>query len=152
MGAKLQELEDDMASNAGTAERTLSALKVVRDFCLEEKGYTYFLVNFRDKEQTPAEYNLLTDLMDVRLVHLLDAGVSDPHAAGQRSEAFLLDLSQCSGSRLRAANPGVGLFERARSLGRLGPPHHPRSGTLPFKSSPFCVAHPRSHCRCYQRS
>lgn len=101
MGAKLQELEDDMASNAGTAERTLAALKVVRDFCLEEKSYTYFLVGFRDKEQAPAEYNLLTDLMDVRLVHMLDAGVSDPHAAGQRSEAFLLDLSQYTGSRLK---------------------------------------------------
>ncbi len=100
MGAKLQELEDDMASNVGTAQRTLAALKVVRDFCLEEKSYTYFLVNFRDKEQAPAEYNLLTDLMDVRLVHMLDAGVSDPHA-GQKSEAFLLDLSQYSGSRLK---------------------------------------------------
>lgn len=100
-GAKLQELEDDMASNVGTAERTLGALKIVREFCLEEKSYTYFLVGFRDKESQAAEYNLLTDLMDVRLVHLLDAGVSDPHAAGHRSEAFLLDLSQYSGSRLK---------------------------------------------------
>ncbi|WP_162794537.1 hypothetical protein [Nocardioides houyundeii] len=100
-GAKLQELEDDMASNVGTADRTLSALKVVRDFCLEEKSYTYFLVSYRDKEARATEYNLLTDLMDVRLVHLLDSGVSDPHAAGQRSEAFLLDLSQYSGSRLK---------------------------------------------------
>jgi hypothetical protein len=100
-GAKLQELEDDMASNVGTAERTLAALKVVRDFCLEEKSYTYFLVGFRDKESRAAEYNLLTDLMDVRLVHLLDAGVSDAHSAGHRSEAFLLDLSQYSGSRLK---------------------------------------------------
>lgn len=100
-GAKLQELEDDMASNVGTADRTLMALKAVRDFCLEEKAFTYFLITYRDKENCAAEYNLLTDLMDVRLVHLLDAGVSDPHAAGQRSEAFLLDLSQYSGSRLK---------------------------------------------------
>lgn len=100
-GAKLQELEDDMASNVGTAERTLSALKTVRDFCLIDKSFTYFLVNYRDKEDSPAAYNLLTDLMDVRLVHLLDSGVSDPHAAGQRSEAFMLDLSQYSGSRLK---------------------------------------------------
>jgi hypothetical protein len=100
-GAKLQELEDDMASNVGTAERTLAALKVVRDFCLEEKSFTYFLVSYRDKEEQAPAYNLLTDLMDVRLVHLLDSGVSDPHAAGQRSEAFMLDLSQYSGSRLK---------------------------------------------------
>ncbi len=100
-GAKLQELEDDMASNVGTAERTLAALKIVREFCLEEKSYTYFLVGYRDKEEQAATYNLLTDLMDVRLVHLLDSGVSDPHAAGQRSEAFMLDLSQYSGLRLK---------------------------------------------------
>lgn len=100
-GAKLQELEEDMASNIGTAERTLRALKVVRDFCLEERSYTYFLVGFRDKEERAVEYSLLTDLMDVRLVHLLDSGVSDQHAAGQRSEAFLLDLSQYSGARLK---------------------------------------------------
>ncbi|MGZ4324360.1 MAG: hypothetical protein ACXVHX_22270 [Solirubrobacteraceae bacterium] len=100
-GAKLQELEDDMASNVGTAQRTLAALRIVREFCLDDKSYTYFLVSYRDKEAMPSEYNLLTDLMDVRMIHLLDAGVSDPHAAGQRSEAFLLDLSQYSGSRLK---------------------------------------------------
>lgn len=100
-GAKLQELEDDMASNVGTAEKTLAALKTVRDFCLEEKSFTYFLVSYRDKEKNAGHYNLLTDLMDVRMIHLLDAGVSDAHAAGQRSEAFLLDLSQYSGSRLK---------------------------------------------------
>ncbi|MFC8597799.1 hypothetical protein [Isoptericola sp. NPDC057191] len=100
-GIKLQELEEDMASNVGIAEQTLAALRVVRDFCLEENGFTYFLVNFKDKELNPRAYSLLTELLDARLIHLLDAGVSDPHAAGERSEAFLLDLSQYSGSRLK---------------------------------------------------
>lgn len=100
-GVKLQELEDDMASNEGTADKTLAALKAVRHFCLEDRSFTYFLVRYRDKEDEPKGYSLLTDLMDVRLVHLIDSGVSDPHAAGQRSEAFMLDLSQFSGSRLK---------------------------------------------------
>lgn len=100
-GAKAQELEDDMASNVGTAEATLRTLNKVRHFCLEEMSYTYFLVSYRDKERNPAAYSLLTDLMDVRLIHLIDAGVSDAHSAGSRSEAFLLDLSQYSGSRLK---------------------------------------------------
>lgn len=99
--SKIQELEEDMASNAGTAEATLATLKAVRSFCLEDESCTYFLVGFRDREDRPASYNLLTDLMDVRLIHLLDAGVSDAHAAGQRSEAFMLDLSQYSGARLK---------------------------------------------------
>lgn len=99
--SKIQELEEDMASNAGTAETTLATLKAVRSFCLERESFTYFLVGFRDREDRPTSYNLLTDLMDVRLLHLVDAGVSDAHAAGQRSEAFMLDLSQYSGARLK---------------------------------------------------
>jgi len=98
---KLQELEEDMASNVGTAQRTLEGLTAVRNFCLQEESYTYFLVNYRDKELHSDLYSILTDLMDVRMIHLLDAGVSDAHAAGQRSEAYLLDLSQYSGSRFK---------------------------------------------------
>jgi hypothetical protein len=100
-GVKLQELEEDMASDVGTAEQTLSALRVVREFCLEENAFSYFLVSFRNKEEFPQEYSLLTDLMDVRLIHLLDSGVSDAHSAGHRLEAYMLDLSQYSGSRLK---------------------------------------------------
>ena len=91
---KIQELEDDLASNLGTAERTIKALQVLRRFCLEETGITYFRIDFKDKESYPAEYNLLADLLDVRLLHLLDASVSHPHSAGERSEAYMLDLSQ----------------------------------------------------------
>lgn len=99
--SKIQELEEDMASNAGTAEVTLETLKTVRKFCLEDASFTYFLVGFRDREDNPSAYNLLTDLMDVRLLHMIDAGVSDSHSAGHRSEAFMLDLSQFSGARLK---------------------------------------------------
>jgi len=99
--SKIQELEEDMASNSGAADATLATLKAVRSFCLEDVGFTYFLVGFRDREDRPSSYNLLTDLMDVRLLHLVDAGVSDAHSAGHRSEAFMLDLSQYSGARLK---------------------------------------------------
>jgi hypothetical protein len=98
---KINELEEDMASNPGSADKTIETLKIVRRFCLEDSGYTYFLVSFRDKEDNPLWYSLLTDLMDVRMIHLIDEGVSDPHSAGHRSEAFMLDLSQYSGARLK---------------------------------------------------
>jgi hypothetical protein len=96
--AKLQELEEDMASDIQSATRTLDALKRVRAFCLEETSHTYFLIGYRDKENAPSCYNVLTDLL---LIHLVDDGVSDPHSAGHRSEAYMLDLSQFSGSRLK---------------------------------------------------
>jgi len=98
---KVQELEEDMASNVASATRTVEALKRVRHFCLEQSSYTYFLVGYREKEDWPHRYNILTDLLDQRLIHLVDGGVSDPHSAGHRSEAFMLDLSQFSGSRLK---------------------------------------------------
>ncbi|MFF4588155.1 hypothetical protein [Streptomyces sp. NPDC001388] len=99
--AKVQELEEDMASDIQSATRTLEALKRVRAFCLEETSHTYFLIGYRDKENAPSYYNVLTDLLDLRLIHLVDDGVSDPHSAGHRSEAYMLDLSQFSGSRLK---------------------------------------------------
>jgi hypothetical protein len=98
---KLQELEEDMASNIDSAARTLEAFGRVRDFCLNRQNHTYFLVGYNEKESLPDCYNVLTDLLDARLIHLLDAGVSDPHAAGHRFEAYMLDLSQFSGSRLK---------------------------------------------------
>lgn len=101
MGAKIQELEEDMASNVHSADRTLDALKVVRNFCLEEQSCTYFLVSHRSKENDPLRYSTITELLDVRLLHLIAASVSDAHAAGQRYEAFMLDLSQFSGARLK---------------------------------------------------
>jgi hypothetical protein len=100
-GAKIQELEEDMAANSGVAQRTLETLAIVRKFCLDDTSFTYFLISYRDKEQNVAAYSLLTDLMDVRLIHLIDAGVSDPNQAGARFEAYMLDLSQFSGSRLK---------------------------------------------------
>jgi hypothetical protein len=99
--SKIQELEEDMAVNSGVAERTLLTLSQVRSFCLDEESYTYFLVGYRDKEKAPKLYSLLTDLMDVRMIHLVDSGVSDAHQAGSRFEAYMLDLSQFSGSRLK---------------------------------------------------
>jgi len=98
---KLQELEEDMASNVDSAARTFEAFRRVRSFCLDDQYHTYFLVGYSEKEKFPECYNVLTDLLDVRLIHLLDTGVSDPHAAGHRFEAYMLDLSQFSGLRLK---------------------------------------------------
>jgi hypothetical protein len=98
---KIGELEDDLASNAGYSAQTVQALTRVRNFCLDDQSYTYFRIDFRDKEYNPDEYAILTRLLEVRLVHLIDAGVSDPHRAGEKSECYTLDLSQYSGYRLK---------------------------------------------------
>lgn len=98
---KIDELEDDLASDAEARDATLAVLNIVKRFCLDEKAYTYFRIDFKDKEELGAEYSLLTSLLDVRLIHLVDPGVSEAHKAGERSEVFMLDLSQFSGQRLK---------------------------------------------------
>jgi hypothetical protein len=99
--SKISELEDDLASNIGFAAQTYQALTRVREFCLDQKSFTYFRIDFRDKDRNPDSYGVLTRLLEVRLVHLVDASVSDRNQAGERSECYSLDLSQYSGSRLK---------------------------------------------------
>ena len=98
---KIDELEEDLASSSDVRNSTLEALRVVRRFCVDDRVYTYFRVDFRDKEENLDEYGLLTGLLDVRLLHLLEPSLSDPHHAGERAEVYMLDLSQFSGQRLK---------------------------------------------------
>jgi hypothetical protein len=98
---KLGELEDDLIANSGYSEQAYQALTRIRGFCLDEKSFTYFRVDFRDKEKRSDEYAVLTRLLEVRLIHLIDASVSYADRAGERSECYTLDLSQYSGSRLK---------------------------------------------------
>lgn len=96
--AKVSELEEDISSNE--TPRTLMALDGLRGF-LEQTNWTYFRVGFTDRERHPAEYVLLTNLLEARLLHLISPSVSDAHKAGARYEAFMLDLSQFSGQRFK---------------------------------------------------
>jgi hypothetical protein len=98
---KIEELEEDLATNEQARNLTLEGLQYVRRFCLEERSSTYFRVTFEDKEHHPEQYEVLSSLLDVRLLHLLDPSLSDPHRAGLRSEVYMLDLSQFSGQRLK---------------------------------------------------
>lgn len=98
---KIAELEDDAASNEGVSQSLISGLNCIRNFCINEKSTTYFRVDFRDKEQNPEEYSIVQELMDLRLVHLINASLPDERKAGHRSEVYMLDLSQFSGQRLK---------------------------------------------------
>jgi hypothetical protein len=98
---KLDELEEDLASSALARNAVLEGLRVVREFCINERAFTYFRIDFREKEKRPEEYSLISELLDVRLLHLLEPSLSERHRAGERSEVFMLDLSQYSGQRLK---------------------------------------------------
>jgi hypothetical protein len=98
---KIAELEDDAASLEGTTQTIINGLQRIRSFCIDERGFTFFRTDFRDKEVRSNEYDVIQDLMDTRLIHLIDPSLSDEREAGRRSEVYMLDLSQFSGQRLK---------------------------------------------------
>jgi len=99
--AKLQELEDDAAAARGRSRDLVFALDKVKSFLLDEKQFTFLLIDFLDKEKKQQEYGLMQGLMDLRMLHLINSSISDDHHAGRRSEVYMLDLSQYSGARLK---------------------------------------------------
>jgi hypothetical protein len=98
---KIAELEEDAAASSGQSARHLTALQRVRNFTIDEHHYSFFRVNLRDKNNRPEEYRLLQSLMDLRMIHLVKGSLSEAHAAGERSEVYMIDLSEYSGSRLK---------------------------------------------------
>jgi hypothetical protein len=99
--AKVEELEDDAASDKNVTSALLRGLQALRKFCIEQRNWSYFRVDFKDKEAHPTEYGIIQDLMDLRLTHLIERSLSDEREAGRRSEVYMLDLSQYSGQRLK---------------------------------------------------
>lgn len=130
---KLQELEDDAASSIGKAKSKVSALSRLKQFLIEEKQTTYFRVDFLDKEQHPKEYELMQSLMDLRLLHLIHSGLSDERHAGRRSEVYMLDLSQFSGTRLKRNLKVLDFTKGYLVLKSTGGPIEPRPGNTPKK-------------------
>jgi AAA ATPase domain len=98
---KLRELEEDAAASIGGAEQQIRSLNAVRKEIVEEQNYTFFRIDLREKEIWAREYDVIQGIMDLRLLHLINSGVSDPHQAGRRYEVYMLDLSQYTGSRFK---------------------------------------------------
>ncbi len=92
----------------GRAQRTRRALDILKEEVLNNQRFVFFRIDLRDRAAKPEQYQLVASLMDVRLIHLLSASVSAGHEVGQKSEAYLIDLSQYSAERLMR---GLNLLE-----------------------------------------
>lgn len=130
---KIAELEDDAMAIEGAAGAILAGLQVVRQFCVEERRFTFFRVDYRDKELRSSEYGVLQELMDLRLLHLVDPSVSDEHEAGRRSEVYMLDLSQFSGQRFKKGLRVLDFEQGHIALKETGKDAPPRLGATPRK-------------------
>ncbi len=141
--AKIQELEEDLAADQGSAGTTLAALAALKKFCLEQEQSTYFRVDLRDKEANPDEYSALTSLLEVRLTHLVDPSVSDRRRAGERAEVFMLDLSQFAGARVKRSirvldlERGIVVTKRTGQKGSTRVGRTPRQLVTIYRSAPL---------------
>ena len=70
----------------------------IRQFCLEKNNTNCFLL---DKEQQHVEVDLIHELVDLKLVHLVRSRVTVSGRRGRIFEAYMLDLSQYAGARKR---------------------------------------------------
>ncbi|MBB6380560.1 hypothetical protein BKA01_007835 [Pseudonocardia eucalypti] len=133
---RIDELETDLGSNIGASRQTTNAFYRLRAFCVDEKNYTYFRIDFRDKDENTSEYDVLTRLLETRLIHLVDPAVSDIEVAGEKSECYTLDLSQYSGYRLKQ-NLRVLDFQEGQLAAKRT---RPRTNSESAQGAPLVVA------------
>lgn len=116
---KMDELQTDARNDAGRLRRSLEEIE---RFCLDDKQVNAFLVRSEDS----TERDIVRDLADLRMVHLIRHSVT-PSRAGERYEAYILDYSIFTGFRrrkgIREMLPEESQFKASelRALPKIGP-------------------------------
>jgi hypothetical protein len=91
--SKREELRRDTLDDNSLLE---TEFRKVRDFCVKRAKANVFLV---DKDENKEGYQLIQELMDLRLIHKVSSRVTVSKRPGRIFEAYMLDLSQYTGSR-----------------------------------------------------
>ncbi len=79
-------------------EKLESAFNDIKKFCLSVTKKNIFLI---DQEEASDEYELIKELIDLRLLHQIKSRVTVSAKPGKIYKAFLLDVSQYTGERAR---------------------------------------------------
>ncbi len=98
LGNKLDSLKTDSADERETLEAYLAC---IREFVYKQKRTNVFLVRKADMETNAQERQALRELVDLRLIHLVDSNTSAAPSDGRRYEAYLLDVGLYENSRPR---------------------------------------------------
>lgn len=93
--SKREEFKRDTLDDNMTLE---DEFQFLRGFCLDQNNVNCFLL---DKELRGAEVDLIHELVDLKLVHLVRSRVTVSARPGRIYEAYMLDLSQYAGARKR---------------------------------------------------
>lgn len=95
---KRKNLSEDAGVDAQLLERAFADLV---GFCLKEKKRTCFLVSREDAQAMAAENETLQQLMDFKLIHLIDPDTSAASGRAGRYSAYTLDAALYMEPRLR---------------------------------------------------
>lgn len=95
---KLSQLRDDAGADAGGIEPVFQDLLA---FCLKEKKKTGFLIAELDARAHPEEHDLILQLMDFKLIHVIEPDTSAASGREGRYEAYTLDFAFFMEPRLR---------------------------------------------------
>jgi len=87
---KVKNLSEDASSDAESLKRLMNDLTI---FCLDEKKKTAFLISQDDAQNFPNEHELIQQLMDFKLIHVVEPDTSAASGRPGRYEAYTLDLS-----------------------------------------------------------
>lgn len=87
---KLRHLREDADGDAGGLERVL--VDLIR-FCLKEKRKTGFLISQDEAQRHTREHELIQQLMDFKLIHVVEPDTSAASGRPGRYEAYTLDFS-----------------------------------------------------------
>ncbi len=87
---KMANIKEEAGFDSASLERLFVDLV---DFCLREKKKTSFLVRRDDAQQYQIENEFLQQLMDFKLIHLIDSNTSAASGRSGRYAAYTLDFS-----------------------------------------------------------
>jgi len=93
--AKREDFKRDTLDDSSPLE---AEFRKISQFCLEVNNTNCLLL---DKEQHHAEVDLIHELVDLKLVHLVRSRVTVSGRRGRIYEAYMIDLSQYAGARKR---------------------------------------------------
>lgn len=95
---KLRNLKDDAGVDVAGLERTFVDLL---KFCLRESKKTAFLISQDDAQTHGSEHDLIHQLMDFKLIHVVEPDTSAASGRSGRYEAYTLDFALFTEPRRR---------------------------------------------------
>ncbi len=99
IGSKLESMHKDSGTEDVILEGYLSRIK---EYVYDEKRTNVFLVAKDELDRDPQVRQAIRELVDLRLVHLVDNNTSRAPSDGRRYEAYLLDIGLYDNPRPRS--------------------------------------------------